>query len=122
MTGVDPQTINPVLCEQEILRLVRLLETATGISAKRARASAEADVAFRGAWARAIGLAEGKTVDLREADATLATLDEYSSKRTAEATLWASTEAGRNIRAQLDALRSVQVNLRASVMQTDGRG
>lgn len=112
--------MTPRQVEDEIVRLVRLLDTATDLAAKRARASAAADVEFRGAWARAICAAVGKTVDAREAEATTATILEFEKKRSAEAVLWAVTEAGRNTRAALDALRSINTNLREVVVHGGG--
>jgi hypothetical protein len=113
-------SFTPREVEAEICRLVRLLDHQTSETAKRARASAAADIAFRGAWALALAAAEGKNGPEREAVAATATMDVWGDKRNAEAVLWAATEAGRNIRAQLDALRSVNTNLREVVIHGGG--
>lgn len=101
--------------EAEIVRLSGLCEKVTHQLAVRARASAEADAAFKREHAKAFLLAEGKTVGDREAEAALMTDEQYTAKRIAEALLQSATEAGRNYRAQLDALRSINANQRALV-------
>lgn len=110
MTGL----LTPPEVESEILRRAKRLDKVTAALAKRARAAAEADVAWKIAHARALLAAEG-TVAEREAHALLACEQEYGAHRLADAVLLSAQEAGRNGRAQLDALRSVNVNLRALV-------
>ncbi len=112
--SLDPATLNPVACERELLRFVGLLEHATQETARRGRAAAEAEVAHRVAYAKAIIAAQG-TVAEREALATVATEQELLARRLAEASLDASRDASRNMREQLGALRTVSANLRELV-------
>lgn len=100
--------------EAEIVRLSRLAEEVTQKLAKRARAAAEADVAYKVSHAKALLLAEGPQY-VRDAEATVQTEQEYRERRATEALLLAAQEAGRNYRAQLDALRSINANHRALV-------
>lgn len=100
--------------EQEILRLSRAAEGATQQLSKRAQEAAEADVAYKIAHAKALLLADGPQY-VRDAEATVNTADEYQERKIAEAKLLAAQEAGRNYRAQLDALRSINANHRALV-------
>lgn len=103
------------MIESEILRLCGLAEKATTEIGKRARVAAAKDAAYKKANAVAYLKAEGKTVGDREAVAAIETDNEYTERRAAEAVLLAAQEAGRNYRAQLDALRSLNSNLRALV-------
>lgn len=111
---------NPVEVESEIRRLCELLEKATQLTARRARDAAVADAQYKRAWAQAVLDAKvghppdgkGPTVSEVEARAALQTDKEYVQKRSTEALLQSSIEAGRNIRAQLDALRSIAANMR----------
>lgn len=100
--------------EAEILRLSRAAESVTQKLSERARAAAEADVAFKVAHAKALLLAEGPQY-VRDAEATVQTEREYREKRATEALLLAAQEAGRNYRTQLDSLRSINANHRALV-------
>lgn len=109
---LDPQSINPFAVEAEILRFVNLLETATTAVAKRGRDAAMADADYKVAFAKALLVTEG-TVAERDAQAAIATQEEYRAKRSAEAVLDAAREAGRNMREQLGALRSVMANVRS---------
>lgn len=110
MTEPIPQ----VHIESEIVRLSGLAEEVTHKLSQRARAAAEADVAFKVAHGKALLLAEGPQY-VRDAEATVKTEKEYAEKRATEALLLAAQEAGRNYRAQLDALRSINANHRALV-------
>lgn len=100
--------------EAEILRLSARAEDITQALARRAREAATADVAYKIAHAKALLLAEGPQY-IRDADATVQTDVEYGEKRGTEALLMSAQEAGRNVRAQLDALRSINANHRALV-------
>lgn len=109
--------MNPVAqadVEAEILRFSALLETATRAVAKRAREAAEADVAYKVAHAKSLLLAEGPQY-VRDAEATVKSETELRQKRITEAVLLSAQEAGRNMRSQLDALRSINANLRPLV-------
>ena len=110
MTDPVPQ----VDIEAEILRLSARAEHITQEIAKRARAAAEADVTYKVAHAKALLLAEGPQY-IRDAEATGQTAVEYRERRGTEALLLSAQEAGRNVRAQLDALRSINANHRALV-------
>lgn len=111
--------LNPVAVETEILRLSTLLDDATNRVLKRSRDAAIADAEFKVANAHAILKARDAdrkvTVDTVQAIAAIETQDEYRKKVVAEAVLDSAKEAGRNIRSQLDALRSVNTNLRQLV-------
>lgn len=100
--------------EAEILRLSGLAEQVTHKLAQRARAAAQADVDYKIAHAKALLLADGPQY-VRDAEATVECEAELTEKRTTEALLLAAQEAGRNYRAQLEALRSLNANHRALV-------
>lgn len=103
-----------VQIETEIVRLSGLAEKVTHELAVRATEAAKADVAYKLAHAKALLTADGPQY-VRDAAATVETGDEYQTRRIAEARLLAAQEAGRNYRAQLDALRSINANHRALV-------
>jgi hypothetical protein len=97
-----------------------MAEKVTTELAHRAVADAEARTAYKVAEAKSRLLAKDdggprRTVQEIEAIAMIATQDEYRTHAIAEARFKAAQEAGRNYRAQLDALRSINANLRALV-------
>lgn len=108
------EPIPQVEIENEIMRLSGLAEDVTHKLAERAREAAAADVAYKIAHAQALLRAEGPQY-VRDATATVDTADQYQARRIAEARLLAAQEAGRNYRAQLDSLRSINANHRALV-------
>lgn len=114
--------ISQVEVEDELLRLSGLLERQVSELAKRARAAAEAEADHKIAYAKATLAVEGPTVAEREAKATLAVEDTYRAWRAAEAVKLAAQEAGRSYRAQLDALRSINSNLRGAIAHSEGYG
>ncbi len=111
MTRTPSHIVGPVDVEREIIRLCELCELVVTRIADRARKCAEADAEYKRVHARAVLEATG-TIPERDAKATLAAADEYLRKRIAEAEQLAAQEAGRNYRAQLDALRSINANVR----------
>lgn len=117
---VDP--MSQVSVEQEILRISGLLDHQVGEVAKRARAAAEAEVAWKLAYARHSLIAEGKTVGERDAAALLECEDELKAHKYADAVLLAAQEAGRSLRAQIDALRTLAANQRAAITYSEGKG
>lgn len=100
--------------ESEIVRLSARAEEITQKLSVRAREAAEADVAYKVAHAKALLLADGPQY-VRDAEATVKTEVEYAERKAKEALLLSAQEAGRNVRAQLEALRSINANHRALV-------
>lgn len=107
---------------QDILRISGRLDFQVGQVAERARAAAEADVAFKLAHAKAILEVEGATVAEREAKALLACAESYALHRGADAVLLAAQEAGRSLRSQIDALRTLAASQRAALTYAEGMG
>jgi hypothetical protein len=108
--------------ESEIVRLSALCEKATTEVAKRGQAAATADTAYDLSYAKAFLLAkrsaeQGQRVsdEMAKAEAKLACAIELGERNDTSAVLDAAKEAGRNYRAQLDALRSINANHRALV-------
>lgn len=106
--------ISPVHVEQEIQRLSARLEAFTDEIAERAQAAAEADANYKRDHAKAFLAADGP-VDARKATADVDCAELYKERRVSEALLLSAQEACRNIRAQLDALRSINANVRHQV-------
>lgn len=111
--------LNPMSVEKKLLELSDLLEDATNKILKRSIDAAHADADYKIAWAKSVTLARAgerkMTVDEVEATAATATQNEYRNKVVTQAVLDSAREAARNIRSQLDALRSVNSNMRALV-------
>lgn len=118
MAYADWEPLAPKGVEDDIRRLCGLLDELTSDLATAARTAALADANYKREHAKALLGARGidkSTVGEREAVAALETADEYEARRIGEAILMAKQESGRNIRAQLDALRSINANLRVQV-------
>jgi hypothetical protein len=111
---VPPVTgpVTPAAAEAELRRLARKLEERTDALAGLLRTAAEADVAYKLAYARALLRAAGDTVSEREAAATLAVADELRDRKTTEAVADACREAVRSLRDQLSACQSLNANTR----------
>ncbi len=103
--------VTPIDVERDIIRLCECCNDVITKIAQRARAAAIADADYKERHAKAFLLAEG-SVAVREALAAVDTADAYRDRKIAEALLLAAQEAGRNYRAQLDALRSINANVR----------
>lgn len=105
------EPITQAAVEADIMRLSGLLDTATSEIAKRARDAAGKRVDSKVAQARAFLGAEG-SVDARKASSTIQCADVIRAAELADAVLLGAQDAARNIRSQLDALRSVNANAR----------
>lgn len=111
--------------ESEIRRLSQELTKQTEQQAKYAEAAGRAQVDYKLAAARRLLELRGKgngTVDEKNADVHVTCADQYEQMMLTEAVHKASIERGRNLRAQLDALRSINANVRAVVADHPGYG
>jgi len=102
---------HPANIELELVRLSAQAEPLVAKLARQSREAAEAEAEYRIAYATAFLKADG-TVAMREQIATLAAGDHLLRRKIAEAQADATKEAGRMLRAQLDALRSINANAR----------
>lgn len=107
----DPANLSPADIDTDILRLSRACEETTHDLAKASRRAATAVTRYKVEHAKAHLRAEGTVAD-REAHATVDTATELHDAEIAKALEKAAQEAGRNYRAQLDALRTIAANLR----------
>jgi hypothetical protein len=113
-----PPPIGPADVEKEIRRFVDLLEGATDENAPIARAAALADARYKKAHAGALLSAKGRTVADREAIADLECASEYEARQVADMLWKVQQEKQRNLRAQMDALRSINANTRHLLERT----
>ena len=117
MTVLSPDEISA-----EIIRISGRLDWQVGEIAKRARAAADAEVAYKVAHAKALLQAEGKNAPERDARALIACAEQYALHKGADAVLLAAQEAGRSMRSQIDALRTLAATMRAAIANAEGIG
>lgn len=122
MSDLDP--LSQIQVEDEIRRLSNELTKATSFNAQAAERAAQADVDYKLARARALIDLRGKggTVPEKEATVLASVATQFENAKLAEAIYEASKEKGRNLRTQLDALRTIAANIRAAIDYTQGRG
>ncbi len=106
------EPLNPVGVEADIRRLSDALEEINGQFPQACRAKALAEARYKHAWASSLLMAQGKTVGDREAVAALETSTEFEARLVTEAEVDAIKEVSRNVRSQLDSLRSINANTR----------
>ena len=118
----DSNVVGLAEIESEIRRLVSMLEDVTHAVRRRGEAAASADTAYDIAYSQAFLLAkEGKLPgqDARASDqaakahAVVVASRELTERNITQAVYESAREAARNIRSQLDALRSINTNTRA---------
>lgn len=105
--------------ESEMERLIGAADSVAHDVAERAEEAARAEHAYKVAHARALLGASG-TVAERDAKALLVCEVEHLARKIADARLLAAQETNRTIRAQLDALRSVNASVRFATGGNDG--
>lgn len=106
----------------EIMRVSQQLDWQVGEAARRARVAAECEVAYKLAFAKALLVSDGKNAPERDAKALLACADKFEAHKHADAVLWGAQEAGRTLRTQIDALRTLSADLRAAIVHASGVG
>lgn len=100
--------------ERELERLIAAADTVAHDIADRAEEAARAEHAYKMGYAKALLRCEG-SVAVREAQALLQVEQAHLERKIADAKLLAAQETARTIRAQLDALRSVNATVRHAV-------
>lgn len=115
------QPITQVEVEDEIIRLSDLLETSTHELAEASYEHAVAEANYRAEYAKVFVDADG-AMPYRQETARLACAPAYLTRRVSEARQMGLQEAGRNLRARLDALRSINTNLRGTIGNATGVG
>jgi chromosome segregation ATPase len=120
----DLNPLSQLEVESEIRRLSDRLTELTTAQADHAQEAAQADVTLKLKQARAwLDLrGHGGLKDEKEAQVLEQTALFYQAAKLADAVLKADHEAGRNLRAQLDALRTLAANIRDQVHYATGRG
>lgn len=121
MRASSPDPLSQLEVEGRIAALCRDLNQVTIDLHDAAQAAAQARYEYRVAHARAVIHASG-TVAEREAKATLEVSDLLQRRELAEAVERSKSEAGRNVRAQLEGMRSLLVGMRAAVSHASGIG
>ena len=114
-TDLDPMAMNDV--ERELHRLSQELTRVTLAIGNAATRAAQADVDYKRMYARAWVAKRGHkgTVAEKEAEIHGEVEDEYERKTLREAEYRVFQEKARNLRAQLDALRTIAANVRSVV-------
>lgn len=119
MSDLDPMA--QIQIQQRIRDLVDEANSNTTDHAHAVQEHYDAKRAFEVSKARAYLKSTG-TVPEREATALLACEQQYGRHMTAEAVLKASEQAGRNIRASLEACRTLAADIRDAVVHATGTG
>lgn len=106
----DP--ITPHEVESEIMRLNALLDRASVEMKNRGNARTDAKLKMDHGLARAVIDAQGRSIEERKAKAHVACEALIDAYEVAEQAYKNARDAAHNIRAQLDALRSINANVR----------
>jgi hypothetical protein len=122
VTDLNP--LSQLEVEREIMRLSKTLTEITADVAHAATEQARTEVDYKLTHTKAwlMQRNEGGTVPEKEARALHQAAKQFEDMMMAQAVYRACQESGRNVRAQLDALRSVNANVRDAVYHSTGRG
>ena len=106
--------ISQVDIEEEILRLLAMLEDETEAFERLAEDAAKKEATFKAEWAKAYLSAQGSIKD-REAWADYQLADQSMQYKIAEGLVKAKREKLNALRTSLDALRTLAANIRVQV-------
>lgn len=100
--------------EEEIMRLLSILETETEEFEVLAQRAAETEATHKGMWAKQYLQANG-SIRNREAEADFALSDSLYQFKISEALVKAKREKLLSLRTSVDALRTLNANVRAQI-------
>lgn len=106
--------ISQVEVEEEILRLVSFLEQETEQFEKLAQQAATAEAAYKSEWSKRYLISDG-AVREREAKADVAVADMMYEYKISEGLMKAKREKLLSLRSSIDALRTLNANVRAQL-------
>ena len=108
------QPISQVDVEEEIIRLLNLLEQETEAFEKLAEDAAKKEATYKAEWAKSY-LANSGSIKEREAWADYQNADNTMNFKIAEGLVKAKREKLSSLRTSIDALRTLNANVRAMV-------
>lgn len=116
---MDLNPLSQLEVEHKLMSLVEDLLKVTSDVAFESAEAARADWKYRVAYAKAFLVArtDGQSEKTSDATAVSQCEDLLFERREREARLTAAQESGRNIRSSLEALRSINANLRPAVAE-----
>lgn len=106
--------ISQVDIEEEIIRILSILEDETEAFERLAEDAAKKEAAYKGEWAKAYLSAQG-SIKEREAWADYQLADHAMQHKIAEGLVKAKREKLSSLRTSLDALRTLAANIRVQV-------
>ena len=107
--------ISQVDIENEMLRLIDLLEEETEAFAKLAEDAAKKEAVYKHSWAKEYRAAKG-SIKEREAWAEYLLADQQFDYKMSEGLVKAKREKLLSLRTSIDAMRTLNANVRAQVM------
>jgi hypothetical protein len=113
--GIRNGPISQVDIENEMLRLVDMLEEETEAFEKLAEDAAKKEAIYKANWAKEYLSAKG-SIKEREAWADYKLADEQYDYKISEALVRAKREKLLSLRTSIDAMRTLNANVRAQVM------
>jgi hypothetical protein len=107
--------ISQVEVEEEIIRLLNMLEEETEVFERLSEDAAKKEATYKAEWAKSY-LANTGSIKEREAWADYQMADHTMNYKIAEALVKAKREKLSSLRTSVDALRTLNANVRAQVM------
>lgn len=114
--------ITPAEVERELVEVVEQLERGSETIARLSRELGDVSTRYELDYARALHRSQERSADMRKAAALLAVEDTYRAKALLETQLRLARDLQHDLRAQLEAVRSIGASVRSALWGGGGDG
>jgi hypothetical protein len=116
------EVIAPTDVERELVHIVEQLEDGTAKLTEYSERLSQVSMDYEIQWARAMVRADGKSLDQRKAQVLLICEDLFRQKATLEGQVRLIRDCQHDLRAELEAVRSIGASVRSSMFEGGSPG
>ncbi len=114
--------LSPAEIERELVHIVEQIEANSAILVRESEQLADVSLKYDLAYAQAMVRAKGRSAEQRKAEVLMVVEELYREKTLCESRLRLCRDAQHDLRAELEAIRSIGASVRSSMWEQSGTG